>query len=47
MLPVQLFVYFARVKFCTFCLLLGVRGCLRLMIVALPGPINFFTGGKI
>ena len=36
-LLVHLFVYFARVNFCPFSLPLGVRGCLRLVIVALPG----------
>ena len=33
-LLVHLFVYFARVNFCRFS---GVRGWLRLLIVALPG----------
>ena len=36
MLLVCLFVNFARVNFCLFVLPLGVRACLRLLIVALP-----------
>ena len=35
MLLVHLFVYFTHVHCCPFCLLLGVRGWLRLLIVAL------------
>ena len=33
---VHVFVYFARVNFCTFSLPLGVRECLRVVIVAHP-----------
>ena len=36
MLLVHLFVYFARVIFCSFSLPVGVRGWLRLVIVTLP-----------
>ena len=36
-LLVHLFVYFARVNFYPFSLPLGVRGWLRLVVVALPG----------
>ena len=44
MLLVHLFVYFVRVSFCHFSLLLGVGGWLRFVIVALPGlfSINCF-----
>ena len=31
------FVFFARINFCPFSLPLGVRGWLRLLIVAVPG----------
>ena len=34
---VHLFVYFARVNFCSFSLPLGIRVWLRFVIVALPG----------
>ena len=37
MLLVHLFVCFLRVSLCHFSLLLGVRGWLRFVIVALPG----------
>ena len=37
MLPVLLFVYFARVKCCPFSLPLGVSGWLRLVLATLPG----------
>ena len=36
-LLMQLFVYFAYIKFCPFSLALGARGWLRLVFVALPG----------
>ena len=36
-------VYFARVNFCRFSLPLGVRGWLRLMIVAFPGLFYFLV----
>ena len=37
LLLVHLFPFFARVNFCSFTLLFGVRGWLRLVSVALPG----------
>ena len=39
---VLLFVYFARTKLCPFSLLLGVRGWLQRLLVALPGRFYFF-----